>query len=93
MKYKFLYWINITSFGDPLEQEDMKKQAAEKALEFVEDGMTLGLGTGTTVKYMFEKLADMVKDGLEIEGNGKIAIVGDGVKMALFFVQQQDRGI
>ena len=46
----------------------MKKQAAEKALEFIEDGMTIGLGTGSTVEYMLKKLEELVKKGLQIEG-------------------------
>ena len=28
--------------------DDWKQQAAERALQLVEDGMTLGLGTGST---------------------------------------------
>lgn len=46
----------------------MKKMAGEKALQYVEDGMCLGLGTGSTVNYMLKKLGEMVKDGLKIEG-------------------------
>jgi ribose 5-phosphate isomerase A len=53
--------------GDVLEQEDLKKRAAEKALEYVEDGMILGLGTGSTVEYMLKKLGDMVHEGLTIK--------------------------
>ena len=55
-------------FGEFLEQEDMKKMAAEKAAEYVENGMVIGLGTGSTVKFTLEKLGKMVKDGLKIEG-------------------------
>ena len=46
----------------------MKKLAGEKAVEYVEDGMILGLGTGSTVKYSIEKIAEMVKKGLKIQG-------------------------
>lgn len=46
----------------------MKKMAGEKALEYVEDGMVLGLGTGSTVEYTLKKLGEMVKDGLKIKG-------------------------
>ena len=46
----------------------MKKSAAEKAIEYVEDEMTVGLGTGSTVRYALEKLGQMIKDGLKIEG-------------------------
>jgi len=51
-----------------LEQEEMKKLAAEKAVEYVESGMTLGLGTGSTVEYALKKLGEMVKNGLDIKG-------------------------
>ena len=37
---------------------DREKQvAAEAAAQFVEDGMTVGLGTGTTVAYLLPALA------------------------------------
>lgn len=55
-------------FGGPLEQEDMKKMAAEKAVERIADGMTIGLGTGSTVKYVIKKLGEMINTGLKIEG-------------------------
>ncbi|MEL6285133.1 MAG: ribose-5-phosphate isomerase RpiA [Pseudomonadota bacterium] len=45
-----------------------KKNAAAAALEFVEDGMTLGLGTGSTAKFFVELLADEVADGLIVRG-------------------------
>jgi len=51
-----------------LEEEDMKKMAGEKAVEYVEDGMILGLGTGSTVEYTLRKLGELVKDGLKIKG-------------------------
>lgn len=55
-------------YGDLVDQDDMKKQAAEKALEFIEDNMTIGLGTGSTAQFMLKKLGELVKDGLKIEG-------------------------
>ncbi|MEM0986974.1 MAG: ribose-5-phosphate isomerase RpiA [Pseudomonadota bacterium] len=45
-----------------------KRNAAKAALEFVEDGMTLGLGTGSTAKFFIELLADEVADGLLVRG-------------------------
>jgi len=44
-----------------------KKLAAEKALTYVKDGMTVGLGTGTTALFAIEGLGKMVKDGLTIK--------------------------
>lgn len=44
-----------------MDKNAMKKMAAEKSVDFVEDGMVLGLGTGSTVTYMVEALAKRVK--------------------------------
>jgi ribose 5-phosphate isomerase A len=51
-----------------LEQEEMKKLAGEKAVEYVEDNMILGLGTGSTIEYTIRKLGKLVDDGLRIKG-------------------------
>ncbi|MEO0467374.1 MAG: ribose-5-phosphate isomerase RpiA [Pseudomonadota bacterium] len=48
--------------------EHEKMNAAAAAMEFVEDGMTLGLGTGSTAKYFVELLADEIADGLVVRG-------------------------
>ena len=44
-----------------------KKIAGEKATEYIKDGMTVGLGTGSTAKYLVEKVGEMVKNGLKIQ--------------------------
>jgi len=44
-----------------------KQLAAEKSIEFVKDGMTLGLGTGSTVFFLVNKLSELVKQGLNIK--------------------------
>lgn len=46
----------------------LKRAAAVRALEFVEDGMKLGLGTGTTTEAFLEVLAPRLKGGLKIVG-------------------------
>lgn len=38
--------------------EDLKKLAAEEAAKQIEDGMIVGVGTGSTVRYFIEKLAE-----------------------------------
>ncbi len=48
--------------------ESLKKLAGEKACEYVKDGMVVGLGTGSTVKYTILKLGKMVAGGLDIKG-------------------------
>ncbi|MBA2338892.1 MAG: ribose-5-phosphate isomerase RpiA [Pyrinomonadaceae bacterium] len=45
---------------------DAKQRAGEKAVEFVEDGMNVGLGTGSTVYWTIMRLGSMVKQGLNI---------------------------
>ena len=45
---------------------NQKKIAGEKAAEFIKDGMIVGLGTGSTAKYLVDKVGDMVKNGLKI---------------------------
>lgn len=43
--------------------------AAKRAVEFVEDGMRVGLGTGSTAAWMVRCLGEMVRDGeLKISG-------------------------
>ena len=51
-----------------MEREELKKLAAEKAVEQIEDGMIVGLGAGSTVEYAFRKLGEKVRDGLKIQG-------------------------
>lgn len=43
-----------------------KQLAAEKSIEFIKDGMTLGLGTGSTVFFLVNILAELVKQGLNV---------------------------
>jgi ribose 5-phosphate isomerase A len=47
---------------------EAKRRAGERAAEFVQDGMTVGLGTGSTVFFTLQRLGDRVRDGLRIRG-------------------------
>ncbi|MEN3333809.1 MAG: ribose 5-phosphate isomerase [Blastocatellia bacterium] len=49
-------------------QDEAKKRAAERAVEFVVDGQIVGLGTGSTSHYAIEALAQRVGEGLRIQG-------------------------
>ncbi|HJE15144.1 MAG TPA: ribose 5-phosphate isomerase A, partial [Lapidilactobacillus dextrinicus] len=40
----------------------LKKAAADEAAKFVEDGMMLGLGTGSTVFYLVEAVAKRIRE-------------------------------
>ncbi|UUX93437.1 ribose-5-phosphate isomerase RpiA [Methanoplanus endosymbiosus] len=46
----------------------MKKNAGYYAAELVEDGMIVGLGTGSTVFFAMEKISAMINEGLDIVG-------------------------
>jgi ribose 5-phosphate isomerase A len=46
----------------------LKKRAAEAALAYVEDGMRLGLGTGSTAALFVEALGRRVGEGLQVVG-------------------------
>ena len=51
-----------------MSMDELKRQAAARALEFVQDGMKLGLGTGSTAKHFVELLGMRVRDGLRVIG-------------------------
>lgn len=46
-------------------QDDMKRAAAEAAIDYVEEGEIIGVGTGSTVNYFIDALANIKHD---IEG-------------------------
>ena len=46
----------------------LKRQAAARALDHVQEGMKLGLGTGSTAKHFVELLGEKVRAGLKIVG-------------------------
>jgi ribose 5-phosphate isomerase A len=47
---------------------DKKKAAAERAVDFVQSDMVVGLGTGSTAYFAIEALGKRVKEGLKIVG-------------------------
>ena len=49
-------------------QQQFKQAAAESAVALVEDGMILGLGTGSTAKLAVEALGKRVQSGLRVVG-------------------------
>ena len=46
---------------------NLKEVVGKKAVDYVKDGMIIGLGTGSTVFYFVHALADRVKEGLNVE--------------------------
>lgn len=48
--------------------DSMKRAAGRRAAEMVENGMVVGLGTGSTVFYAMERLSERISAGLEVTG-------------------------
>jgi ribose 5-phosphate isomerase A len=44
-----------------------KLNAGERAIDFIEDGMLLGLGTGSTVFYTIKKIGELVNEGMKLK--------------------------
>jgi ribose 5-phosphate isomerase A len=51
-----------------MDGREMKVKAAAAALAYVEDGMRLGIGTGSTAEEFVRLLAEKVHDGLRVQG-------------------------
>lgn len=50
----------------PPDLDSFKKAAALKAVEFIRDGMVVGLGTGSTAKHMVIALGEKVRAGMTL---------------------------
>jgi len=50
------------------QQDRWKRLAGEAALSFIEDGMVIGLGSGTTATQMIYALGRRIQEGLRIRG-------------------------
>lgn len=48
--------------------EAQKRAAGRRAAEYVQDGQIVGLGTGSTVRYTIEALAERVRSGISMIG-------------------------
>ncbi len=42
-------------------QDSLKQQAAHQAVEYVQSGMVVGLGTGSTTRFALERIAELLK--------------------------------
>src|SRR3954463_11329686 len=51
-----------------MDAEAQKREAAESAVQFVQSGMRLGLGTGSTVKHFLDLLAERMRGGCKVIG-------------------------
>ncbi len=71
-----------------------KENAAAAAMDYVEDGMTIGLGTGSTAKFFVEYLAEEIADGLVVRGvptSEQTRRLADSLGVPLVDVEQVDR--
>lgn len=53
---------------EKIDYNEKKIAAGEKAVEYVKDGMVLGLGSGSTFYWTLKKLGELVGQGLNIKG-------------------------
>jgi ribose 5-phosphate isomerase A len=51
-----------------LTPDQHKAQAARKAVEYIQDGQILGLGTGSTVYHFLTALGERIQNGLRVRG-------------------------
>ena len=69
---------NIQPMSEP------KRLAAEKAIEYVEDGMIVGVGTGSTVAYFIDALAgvrDRIKGAVSSSEQSSERLRGHGIEV------------
>lgn len=48
--------------------DNLKKAAALRAVEFIRDGMVIGLGTGSTAKHLLAAIGQQVRAGRKVRG-------------------------
>jgi len=68
------------------ERDRLKQASAQRAIEYVEDGMVVGLGTGSTAYFVVEGLGARVAQGLKIVGiptSERTATQARGLKIPL----------
>src|SRR5277367_878033 len=51
-----------------MDADKAKELAAQRSLEFIEDGMVVGMGSGTTATHFIKLLGERVKQGLKVRG-------------------------
>jgi len=75
-------------------QDERKREAAFAASQLVQDGMIVGLGTGSTAKHLVSILGERVRGGLNIiaiptSEATRIQAEGEGIKIVTFAEQQR----
>ena len=69
-------------------QDELKKKAAERAVDFIESGMVLGLGTGSTANFAIERIGEKIRSGdlqgiVGIPSSGRTANLARKLNIAL----------
>src|SRR5262245_5274652 len=78
------------------DRDTYKQQAAEHALQYVQSGMVIGLGTGSTARHVLDGLAARLNDGRLREivggaGSGATAAAAERLGIAIATVDQRPR--
>jgi ribose 5-phosphate isomerase A len=72
-------------------QDQYKQQAAERAVELVESGMTVGLGTGETATYAIRRIGALLRAGTleDIEGVAtSLATAAEAVRLGIPLLEE-----
>ena len=65
--FKFAEWV-LPRMKNAGGSESAKRAAGESAAEAVEDGMVVGLGTGSTAAHAIRAIGEQVDAGLDVRG-------------------------
>ena len=71
-----------------------KQLAGEKAVEFVEEGMIVGLGTGSTAYFSVKKIGDLVQHGFRIKAVCTSQVTNDlavSLGISVYRLEEVDR--
>src|SRR5690349_3256524 len=49
-------------------RDELKRRAGERAVDYVEDGNLVGLGTGSTTLFAIKEIGRRVQEGLKVTG-------------------------
>lgn len=60
--------MNASACNADVDRDALKRAAAEAAVQIVQDGMIIGLGTGSTAAFVVEALARRHREGLQFIG-------------------------
>ena len=60
--------MNASACNADVDRDALKRAAAEAAVQLVQDGMVIGLGTGSTAAFVVEALARRHREGLQFIG-------------------------